>query len=42
MGTFHKDMARYPELALKFNKSPSSIICDSVPMAQFYTIPSLN
>ena len=29
-------MGRYPELASKFNKSPSSMISDSVPMAQLY------
>ena len=35
MRTFYKFMGRYPELASKFNKSPSSVvICDSVPMAQ--------
>ena len=26
----------YPERASKFDKSPSSMICDSVPMAQLY------
>ena len=36
MRTFYKFMGRYPELASKFNKSPSSTICDSVPMAQLY------
>ena len=36
MRTFYKFMGRYPELASKFNKSPSSVICDSVPMAQVY------
>ena len=36
MRTFYKFMGRYPELASKFNKSPSSVICDSVPMAQLY------
>ena len=30
MRTFYKFMGRYPELASKFNKSPSSMICDSV------------
>ena len=34
MRRFYKFMARYPELASKFNKTPSSVICDSVPMAQ--------
>ena len=32
----NKFMGKYPELASKFNKSPSSMICDSVPMAQLY------
>ena len=42
MRTFYKFMGRYPELASKFNKSPSSVICDSVPMAQLYhTFPQL-
>ena len=42
MRTFYKFMGRYLELASKFNKSPSSIICDSVPMAQLYhTFPQL-
>ena len=42
MGTFYKFMGRYSELASKFNKSPSSMICDSVPMAQLYhTFPQL-
>ena len=42
MRTFYKFMGRYPELASKFNKTPSSIICDSVPMAQLYhTFPQL-
>ena len=36
MKTFYKFMGRYPELASKFNKSPLSMICDSVPMAQLY------
>ena len=35
MRTFYKFMVRYPEFASKFNKSPSSMICDSVHMAQF-------
>ena len=40
--TFYKFMNRYPELASKFNKGPSSMICDSVPMAQLYhTFPQL-
>ena len=40
--TFYKFMGRYPEVASKFNKSPSSMICDSVPMAQLYhTFPQL-
>ena len=34
--TFYKFMGRYLEIASKFNKSPSSIICDSVPKAQSY------
>ena len=33
MRTFYKFMGRYPELASKFNKSTSSMIYDSVPMA---------
>ena len=42
MRTFYKFMGRYPELASKFNKSPSSMICDSVSMAQLYhTFPQL-
>ena len=42
MRTFYKFMARYPELASKFNKNPSSMICDSVAMAQLYnTFPQL-
>ena len=36
MRTFYKFMGRYPELASKFDKSSSSVICDSVPMAQLY------
>ena len=32
MTTFYKFVGRYSELALKLNKSPSSMICDSVPM----------
>ena len=32
----NKFMGKYPELASKFNKSPSSMICDSVLMAQLY------
>ena len=36
MRTFYKFVGRYPELVSKFNKSPSSMICDSVPMAQLY------
>ena len=35
-------MGRYQELA-KFNKSPSSMICDSVPMAQYIPyLPSVD
>ena len=42
MRTFYKFMGRYPELASEFNKSSSSMICDSVPMAQLYhTFPQL-
>ena len=42
MGTFCKFVGKYLELASKFNKSPLSIICDSVPMAQLYrTFPQL-
>ena len=37
MKTFYKLMGRYPGFASKFNISPSSIICVSVPMAQLYT-----
>ena len=36
MRTFYKFMGRHPELASKFKKSPSPMICDSVPMAQLY------
>ena len=36
MRTFYKFVGRYPELASKFNKSPSPMICDSIPMAQVY------
>ena len=36
MRTFYKFMGRYTELASKFSKSPSSMICDGVPMAQLY------
>ena len=38
--TFCKFMGRYPELVSKFNKSPSSVICDSVPWLN-YTRPPL-
>ena len=38
MSTFYKFMGRYLEIALKFRKSPSSMICDSVSMAQLYHI----
>ena len=42
MRTFYKLMSRYPELASKFSKSPLSITCDSVSMAQLYhTFPQL-
>ena len=42
MSTFYKFMGRYPEPASKFNKSPLSMICDSVPIAQSYhTFPQL-
>ena len=42
MRTFYKFMGGYPDLASKFNKSPSSMIYDSVPMAQLYhTFPQL-
>ena len=34
MRTFDKFMGRYPELASKVKKSPSSTIYDSVPMAE--------
>ena len=38
----YKFMGRYPELGSKSNKSTSSMICDSVPMAQLYhTFPQL-
>ena len=35
---------RYPELASKFDKSPPSMICDSVPMAELYLsyLPSVD
>ena len=36
MRTFYKFMGRYSEPASKFNKSPSSMICDRVLMAQLY------
>ena len=36
MRTFYKFMDRYPELATKFSKSPSPMICDRIPMAQLY------
>ena len=40
--TFYKFMGTYPELASKFNESPSSMICDSVLMTQLYhTFPQL-
>ena len=43
MRTFYKFVGRYPELASNFNKSPSSMICDSVPMAQLYPyLPSVD
>ena len=42
MRTFYKFMGRYPGPASKFKKSPSLMICDSVPMAQLYhTFPQL-
>ena len=42
MRTFYKIMGGYPELALKFNKSPSSMTCESVTMALLYhTFPRL-
>ena len=42
MRTFYKFMGRYRELPSKFNKSPSSMIHDSVLMAQLYhTFPQL-
>ena len=36
MRTFYKFMGRYPELASQYNKSPSSMICDSVLKAELY------
>ena len=36
MRTFCKFIGQYPELPSKFNKSPSSMVCDNVPMAQLY------
>ena len=43
MRTFYKFMDRYPELASKFNKSPSSMICDSVPMGSIIPyLPSVD
>ena len=43
MRTFFKFMGRYPELASKFNKSPSSMTCDSVTIPQIYhTFHSVN
>ena len=42
MRTFYKFMGRYPDLISKYDKGPSSIICDSIPMAQlFYTFPEM-
>ena len=42
MRTFYRFMGRYPELASEFNKSPSSMIRDSVLMDQLYrTFPQL-
>ena len=42
MRTYYIFMGRYTELASKFNKSPSSVICDSVSNAQLYlTFPQL-
>ena len=42
MRTFYKFMGRYLELASKFNKSPSSMIWYSIPVAQLYhTFPQL-
>ena len=38
MRTFWKFMGRHPELASKFDKRPSSMICDTVPVAQLYHI----
>ena len=34
--TFYKFIGGYPKLAPKFNKSPSSMIYHSAPMAQLY------
>ena len=43
MRAFCKSMGRYPELAPKFNKSPSSMICDSVPIGSIMSyLPSVN
>ena len=42
MRTFYKFIGRYPELASKFNKSLSSMIYKSIPMAQLcHTLPQL-
>ena len=38
MRTFYTFMGRYLARASKINKSPPSMICDSVPMAQLYHI----
>ena len=42
MRTFYKFVGRYPELTSKFNKSPSSMICDIVFPWLNYTIRSLS
>ena len=40
--TFYQFISRYPELTSKFNKSPSSVMCDSVPMGQLHhTFPQV-
>ena len=42
MRTFYKFIGRYPELASKSNKSLSSLMCNSAPIAQLYhTFPQL-
>ena len=40
MGTLYNFAGRYPYIVSEYNKHPSSVVCDSVPMAQlYYTFP---